>query len=166
MEPPLTPTELAVVHEALEDEYRAWAIYEQVLTDHGPVRPFTNIRDSEARHAEALATLLRDSGAVVPPNTWPGRVPRYASVREACEAGVTAETENAAMYDRLLAQPVRDSVRRVLRNLQRASQERHLAAFRRGAERGRGPGRGAGRGPGPEATATGGPRRRRGRCAH
>ncbi len=53
----------------------------------------------------------------------------------------------AALYDRLLAGTTRFDVLETCRNLQRASQENHLPAFRRCAERG-GPGRGQGRGRG------------------
>jgi len=37
----------------------------------------------------------------VPENTWPGRVPRFASMREACEAGVEPKVANAAHQERL-----------------------------------------------------------------
>ena len=45
----LNKAELAALHEALEDEYRAWATYDQVIRDFGEVRPFSNIREAEAR---------------------------------------------------------------------------------------------------------------------
>jgi hypothetical protein len=90
---------------------------------------------AEARHVEALALLFQGHGLPVPENPWPGRVPRYASVREACLAGVQAEIDNAALYDRLLASTHRPDIRAVFRNLQEASQERHLEAFRRCAAR-------------------------------
>lgn len=131
----LTEFEYDAVCEALDDEYKAWATYDQVIRDHGPVRPFTNIASAEVRHIEALTTILRRSGLDVPPNSWPGRVPRFESIRAACEAGVQGEIENAALYARLLASPLRDSLRHVLLNLQRASQERHLPALRRCATR-------------------------------
>ncbi|MBE2264317.1 MAG: hypothetical protein IAE92_16340 [Burkholderiaceae bacterium] len=39
----LEASEIAVLLEALDDEYRAWATYGQVLADLGEVRPFVNI---------------------------------------------------------------------------------------------------------------------------
>jgi hypothetical protein len=33
----LSKTELDALHEALEDEYRAWATYDQVISDFGEV---------------------------------------------------------------------------------------------------------------------------------
>lgn len=37
-------------HEALDDEYHAWAIYDQVIAEFGEARPFITICQAEARH--------------------------------------------------------------------------------------------------------------------
>ena len=52
------------------------------------------------------------------------------------EAAVAAEIENGDMYDRLIAGTDRADILAVYRNLQAASQERHLPAFRRCVDRG------------------------------
>lgn len=137
---PLAPTEVRALEEALDDEYRAWSTYGQVIADFGDIRPFSNIREAEGRHIQALLALFARYGVVVPPNPWAGKVTRYASVREACEAGVAAEIENGALYERLLAATQRPDVLAVFRNLQEASQQRHLPAFQRCVERGAGGG--------------------------
>jgi hypothetical protein len=131
----INETENAALHEALDDEYHAWAIYDQVINDFGLVRPFSNIRDAEARHIDALLTLFHEYHLTPPPNPWPGKVDRYASIRDACAAAVEAEIANAALYERLLASTVRSDILTVFRNLRDASQERHLSAFRRCVER-------------------------------
>jgi hypothetical protein len=120
---------------ALDDEYRAWATYDQVISDFGAVRPFTNIRNAEFRHIEALRHLFCVYGLAIPDNTWPGRVARYGSLKEACEAGVAAEIDTGALYEQLLASTQREDILAVFRNLQEASQSRHLEAFRRCAQR-------------------------------
>jgi rubrerythrin len=140
----LDEAEIRALREALDDEHKAWATYDQVIRDLGPERPFSNIIEAEARHIEALQSLFQRYGLEVPENPWPGRVQRFASLREACEAGIQAEIENSALYERLLRSTSRPDILAVLRNLQRASQERHLPAFRRCASRGQGRGRGAG----------------------
>lgn len=132
---PLSESERGHLIAALDDEYQARATYAQVLEDFGDVRPFSNIVEAEDRHARALIGLFERYGIPVPPDTWPGRVPRYASVREACEAGVAAEIANAGLYDELLAGTERADIREVYENLREASQERHLPAFRRCASR-------------------------------
>ncbi len=131
----LNKTEIDTLHEALDDEYMAWSTYEQVISDFGEVRPFINIRDAEARHIQALSSLFVFYEIPIPENTWPGRVAQYKNLHEACEAGVTAEIENGQMYERLLRTTDREDILTVLRNLQEASQQRHLAAFQRCVER-------------------------------
>jgi hypothetical protein len=132
---PLSDAEVAHLCAALDDEYQARATYAQVIEDFGSVRPFSNIVDAEDRHAHALIGLFERYGIPVPPDTWPGRVPRYGSVQEACEAGVVGEVANAALYDELLAGTERIDILEVYRNLQEASQQRHLPAFRRCTDR-------------------------------
>jgi hypothetical protein len=131
----LDKIEIAALHEALDDEYHAWTIYDQVIHDFGLVRPFSNIRDAEARHIEALVHLFAQHGLTPPPNPWPGKVKRYPGLRDACIAAVEAEIANAALYERLLAGTDRSDILSVFRHLRDASQERHLPAFRRCVER-------------------------------
>ena len=141
----LSETESRVLNEALDDEYLAWATYDQVIADFGDVRPFSNIRAAEGRHIEALLELFACYGLPVPDNPWPGKVTHYASLQEACEAGVAAEVANGEMYERLLQATERPDILAVLHNLQEASQQRHLQAFQRCTQRPEGGGRGAGR---------------------
>jgi hypothetical protein len=138
----LTDRGIRALHEPLDDEYRAWATYDQVIRDYGPVRPFSHIHEAEARHIEALRTLFARYGLPLPENPWPGKTERYTSLKQACEAGIAAEIANGAMYDRLLAASQRPDILRVLRNLQEASQQRHLPAFQRCAQRDEGAGAG------------------------
>jgi len=127
----LNEQEVTALREALDDEYHAWTTYGQVIEDFGEVRPFINIRAAEARHIEALLGLFHRYGVEAPPNPWPGRVRRYRRLEEACSDAVTAEIENAALYDRLMASTRRPDLLAVFGNLREASQERHLPAFRR-----------------------------------
>ena len=126
---------IEVLREALDDEYRARATYQKVIDTFGPVRPFVNIVEAEDRHARALLALFARFGVEPPPDKWAGRVPAPPDLLEACQAGVEAEIENEAMYERLLRQTEHPDVLAVMRRLQQASQERHLPAFRRCLER-------------------------------
>jgi hypothetical protein len=139
----LSSSEISALDDALNDEHQACATYDQVIADFGDVMPFVNIRDAGARHIEALSALLRADGLPIRENTLPGMVPRFGSVREACEAGIAAEVANAALYERLLAATHRADILTVFQRLQEASQQRHLPASRRCAERG---GEGGGQG--------------------
>lgn len=132
---PLDQQEVQGLLMALNDEYRAWATYGQVIEDFGQVRPFVNIQEAEARHIEALLSLFRSYDVPIPENPWIGNVPRFGSVKEACAAGVDAEIENRELYDELFESTDREDILRVYRSLQRASDEQHLPAFQRCAER-------------------------------
>lgn len=124
---------------AIDDEYKAHATYAQVIADFGEVRPFSNIVEAEGRHIQALARIFDRYGVPLPDDTWPGRVERFPSLHAACVAGVEDEIDNAKLYDRLLAGTDRADILGVYRNLQEASQERHLQAFQRCADRGDSP---------------------------
>lgn len=133
----LTEPERQALRDALDDEYRAWATYDQVVRDFGPARPFIRIVDAEARHVDALRSVFARYGIAVPENPWIGRVPRYANRREACADAVAGEIANVALYDRLARSTKRPDILTVFGYLQRASQDRHLPAFRRCAARAR-----------------------------
>lgn len=136
---------------ALDDEYKAEATYAAVIAAFGEVRPFINIIEAERRHAASVRAELDRLGlSYDPPNPYLGKVAAPASVLEACKAGIDAEVENIALYDRLLPKITDPQVRDTLTRLQWASRERHLPAFTRCVERGgtmgQGPGGGRGRG--------------------
>ncbi len=133
----LVDKEIKALNEALDDEYKAWATYDQVINDFGPIWPFINIRDAESRHIDALVQLYRNYGLVPADNTWINKVPRYDSVESACAAAVQAEVDNAALYERIMPSSERPDILNVFRNLRDASQERHLPAFRRCLRRNR-----------------------------
>ncbi|MBQ0719062.1 MAG: DUF2202 domain-containing protein [Gammaproteobacteria bacterium] len=142
-------TELkAILTEAIDDEYKARAIYRLVLQHFGDIAPFANIVEAEGRHIEALVTLFKKYAIPVPEDEWAAKAETPDSIIEACKTGVSAEIENAAMYDKLLKAAVQyPDVQAVLTNLQQASQENHLPAFQRCLDRGGTPegGRGMGR---------------------
>ena len=117
---------------ALDDEYKARATYAAVIDRFGPVRPFVTIIQSEQRHINALQMLLRRRGWPIPGDPYGGRIEAPASLEEACRLGVLAELDNAALYDRLNVLAAEDEeVLAVFANLQDASRQRHLPAFRR-----------------------------------
>ena len=131
----LEKEEELALKQALDDEYKSWTTYDQVIKDFGEVRPFINIRDAEARHIEALLGLFRKYGITPPANQWIGNTPKFTSVKAACAASVTGEIENVALYDRLLKSTIKQDILNVYNALRTASQERHLPAFQRCSNR-------------------------------
>lgn len=136
--PPPTSAELRMdavldaMNEAIQDERRSYATYSKVLETLGDMRPFSNIVRAESRHIAALTQLYQTRGIEPPESQWTAaNVPTYATRREACSAGVESELLNIAIYDRLLRLELPADVRFVFENLQSASRENHLPAFRR-----------------------------------
>lgn len=117
--------------EGLQDEYRAAAVYESVLAQFGQVLPFRNILLAEQQHAASIAALFTVRGLAVPPREPLATIPTFSSVSAACSLGATAEVENIAMYDRLLALDLPLDVRLVFEANRRASVVNHLPAFER-----------------------------------
>jgi hypothetical protein len=130
----LSESEIEALGMALDDEYKAWSVYDQVIADFGAVRPFTSIQQAEEKHIAALVTLFDRYGLSVPANEWPGNVPSFDTLTEACEAGVQAEIENAALYDQLFSMVDNRDIIRVFTSLQQASLTKHLPAFERCAQ--------------------------------
>jgi rubrerythrin len=122
-------SEVEALQMALDDEYKAWATYEQVIADFGAVRPFTQIQKAEENHIAALVTLFDRYGLEVPANEYPGSMPSFDTLAEACAAGTQAEIDNAALYDELFDMVDNPDLIRVFTSLQRASQTKHLPAF-------------------------------------
>lgn len=121
-----------VLLDALEDERKAEATYEAVIATFGPVRPFINIVEAEQRHAAALEWQMHRLGMAIPENPWQaGKIAPPVSLADACTMAIEAEIENIALYDRLIPQIADLTVRQVFQNLQDASRNNHLPAFRR-----------------------------------
>lgn len=123
---------LAAMTEAIQDEYRAEMIYLGVIDDFGEVRPFANIVYAEVRHSDALALLFLARGLAVPASEWnTEELPAFAALSAACQAGVQAEIDNAAIYEKYFSLDLPADVRQVFENNQAASLNAHLPAFER-----------------------------------
>ncbi len=132
----LTTPEQQALAAALDDEYKSHETYQRVIADFGPVRPFINIVEAEARHIAALLDLFAKYGLAPPANRWAGQAARYADLHAACVAGVQGEIDNVALYDGLLQATRRPDLLQVFQALRAASQDRHLPAFQRCVQRG------------------------------
>lgn len=63
---PLSEPEIQALSDALDDEYKSYATYAQVIADFGPERPFVNIVEAEERHFSALLALFAAYGITSP----------------------------------------------------------------------------------------------------
>lgn len=117
---------------AIDDERHAQATYQAVINKYGNVRPFINIIQAEKRHESALLILFEKYNLPVPENTWtPDKIAVPKTLTDACETGIVAEKVNIAMYNRFLDFVKESDIRSTFMNLQAASKDNHLKAFRR-----------------------------------
>lgn len=141
--------------DAINDEYKAKATYQKVIDKFGAVRPFSNIINAEQHHIEELLPLFQKYGVEVPKDEWYAKVPEFATIQDACAAGVQAEIENAGMYDEFFKFVQEKDIIDVFTALRDASQDKHLKAFQRcrsgqgrGQRQNQGQGRNQGQGQG------------------
>lgn len=117
---------------ALNDEYHAEAMYQQVLDDYGEAtRPFSNVIVAEQHHQTSLLDLFAGYELTVPDNPWPGTIEPLAALSDACTVAVEAEIVNATLYEFLYSTTERTDVIAVYERLQAASNDKHLPAFER-----------------------------------
>jgi hypothetical protein len=119
--------------EAINDEYKAHALYEKTIEKFGLVKPFSMIIRAEEQHISSLKSLFDKYGLEIPKDDWVDKVSAEATLQQACQAGVDAEIANAKLYkDKLLPMVSGyEDIGLVLTNLMNASQEKHLVAFER-----------------------------------
>jgi len=131
----LSEDEIEALDLTINDEFKAEATYQKVLYTFGEIRPFSNIINAEKKHSDALSEIYYKYSLDIPANDWYNKVPDFDSVQEACQAGVEAEIENVALYDDLFAKVDNQDILAVFTSLRDASQNSHLPAFKRCAER-------------------------------
>jgi hypothetical protein len=111
------------------DEQHAYTTYTAIMTQFGDIRPFVNIRQAEAQHAEAWEFLF-DRYRIATPNVPAFDIPVFETRQEACAAAVAAEIANFDLYDDMLTtfEPYPD-LYQVALSLRNASEFNHLPAF-------------------------------------
>ena len=120
------------IQAGIADEYNAYNLYQAVLDQFGPVRPFSNIQAAEAQHIAAWQRIFSQYAIPLPQVPTLEQKPQFATRSAACKAAINAEIANVKLYDNMLktVSPYPDIVR-VVTALRNASQTRHLPAFQR-----------------------------------
>ncbi len=114
-----------------QGEYAARAEYAAILTEFGAaIQPYANILEAEKKHVAALQQQCQKFGVPIPPDTYMHNVTPPATLLDAAQTGVVAETLNVAMYDDLLTKVASyPSLVQVFTNLRASSLNNHLPAF-------------------------------------
>ncbi|TWH63972.1 hypothetical protein LX59_02936 [Azomonas agilis] len=118
---------------ALFDEYAARSFYARVVEGFGARAPFSNILASEERHIEALSNLCTRLGIARPLDPFPAETTLEPTWLANCNRAIAGEIANIRLYGQLLTTVAEPDVRQVFLNLQAASYEQHLPAFREAA---------------------------------
>jgi hypothetical protein len=126
---PLSASEAADLQAAILEEYGALNLYNAVIAQFGSVVPFSQIALSEQMHVNALVRQATKYGVTVPANPGLTTNPKFTNLETACQAGVAAETADAALYDELIPGTTHSDLMRVYQMLQSASLNSHLPAF-------------------------------------
>lgn len=121
--------------DAINDEYYARALYTAVIEKFGAVRPFSNIVRAEDRHVSLWKTLFNQYRIKIPGDSFAGKIPVPDTLPAACQVSLEIEIANVAMYDRFLGFVQEPDLRAAFTQLRQVSQERHLPAFQRCANR-------------------------------
>lgn len=119
---------------AIQDEYLARAEYDAIMGKFGTIQPFSNIIKAENTHISWLEEAFKNYKLSIPKDEAKAYIHVPATLKETYEAGVQAEIDNIAMYERFLASPlIQDSkyndLKVLFTNLRDASKN-HLEAFK------------------------------------
>ena len=128
----LDPEIQEALYKAIQDEYKAKALYEATIDKFGFIRPFSMIVRAEEQHISSLRSIYDKYGLTIPePESLSLSIPE--SLSDVCQLGVAAEIENVDLYKKELLPKVSkySDITSVFTNLMNASQEKHLPAFRR-----------------------------------
>jgi hypothetical protein len=126
---PLSEAEQSALQEAILEEYGALNLYNSVIEQFGEVTPFPEIARSEQQHVNALVRQAEKYGVDVPANPGLDNAPTFATLADACQAGVDAEKADAALYDGIIPVTTHTDLLQVYENLQSASLNNHLVEF-------------------------------------
>lgn len=124
-------TALAILTEAINEEYKARATYVAAIARFGDNTPFANIAQSEDAHVEAWKREFDRLGLAIPADTFAGNVAPAATAKDACAAGVAAEKADVALYERLMKETTDAQLLAVMEQQRKVSLEQHLVAFER-----------------------------------
>lgn len=119
---------------ALEDEILAYSTYDEIVKVFDVSRPFTNIMKAEQTHIEMVEELMKNYDIIIPEIDPSDHIMLPVSLVDAYEAGVQAEIDNIALYEKFLEGDLPDDVRMVFEYLI-AGSENHLTAFERQVEK-------------------------------
>ena len=113
---------------AIEDEFLARSEYEAVMGKYGQVKPFINIITAEEKHISMLKDLYSKYNYKVPEDKSKDHIIIPQNLNDSFKAGVNAEIDNIAMYEKFLKQELPSDIKEVFVKLRDGSKS-HLSSF-------------------------------------
>lgn len=127
--------EIAALDRAIDTQYKAYTLYEQVIAAYGDVEPFSTIVSAEDNPIAILEEVYYTNFLPLPSNAYTDQnlLNDIASVSDACAAGAETEIANAAVYrDELLpAVEENEEMTAAFNTLLQDSEEQYVPAFER-----------------------------------
>jgi hypothetical protein len=116
---------------ALDEEYRAEAVYASLVTKFGTRPSFRVIAQSDRHQAWILESLGMAHGLELPTNSsaTPAIAVDLKTTAAACRAGLESEKKAIALYEELLKKDLPVDLRRAFEHLRAASADHHLHDF-------------------------------------
>lgn len=120
---------------AAQDEYFARAEYVAIMAKFGTAKPFSNIKSAEENHLVWLRDAFTAYKLPFPKDEAANYIQVPATLLDSYKAGVQAEIDNIAMYDKFLASPLiqggqNPDLKTLFTNLKNGSLN-HLDSFQR-----------------------------------
>jgi len=116
---------------AIYDKLEAYETFTRIIEKFGNINPFVNIKETEAVHYTILTQLMQKYSIEVPINNFQTtNIDIPNTIIECCELGVAKELNNITMYNNFLSFANDSDIIDILFQLQAASYNNHLPAFR------------------------------------
>lgn len=127
----LSPREVEALQAALDLAHQSWASCDQLIHEHGEVRPFTRIRAGERRRVHGFWRLFVRHGLPVPPVPRGEPIQVSDSLAEACNQGSEQERSRLRRVRQLVSLVQDEELQAALRDQIEASEARYLPAYER-----------------------------------
>jgi hypothetical protein len=124
---PLSDQTKQILGQALDEEYKARAIYQAIVDKYGNELPFVNILRSENMHVLALQRLFTANKLTIPTDNYAGKITAPATLAEAFKLAIDEEKADIVLYDNFLKTVKEPQVVLVFGNLQNASRHHQLS---------------------------------------
>ena len=125
----VSDAELSALHEALDNEYHALALYREAAIDFGKQQPFGALAAAEEDHVVMLLSIHERYDLPIIDDLWTGTIKPYSSVLAACQDAQQLEQDSLTSYGELLSEVDNQDITAVFKGIQRAALDAFIPAL-------------------------------------